>query len=158
MNKKVVALSVMVVALSFIIPFSYAIFRSVASINGSLAVAEWDVELIDSGDNNHLSIISGDTSSSASYRITITSASQVDVIYSIVVDGVPEGTNVTLDGTTTLASSNDKAIFSEIGTINYSDTNKTKTHTLTFTADENTESVEDEEININVIARQVLAS
>ncbi len=154
-NKLIIACAILV-TLAFVIPLSYAILRSAANATGQITPAEWSVELIDTGDNNHLSVISGDNNSSASYRVSITSTSEVDVIYSIVVDDLQDGINVTLDGTNTQPSDNDKVIFSEIGTINYTDQNKTKVHTLTFTADADSQAVIDKEVNINVIARQVL--
>lgn len=158
MKRKMILLSGMLIAASLVMPATLALFRSLAAANGQIVPAEWNVELIDTGDNNHISVISGDNNSSASYRVSITSTSEVDVIYSIIVDDLQDGINVTLDGVTTLASDDDKVIFSEIGTINYTDQNKTKVHTLTFTADADSEAVIDKEVNINVIARQVLPS
>ena len=91
-------------------------------------------------------------------RANITSLSEVDIIYTIVLNDVPQGVSVALDGGEFTAPTNNKIIFNEIGTIRYSDNNKTKSHILTFKAAQGTTYVANSEIDINVIARQRLAN
>ena len=92
----------------------------------------------------------------ASYTIDVTSQSQVDMIYSIVIDGLPNGVSVALDNGEFIQEVNNKVTFSNVGTIAYSDENKTKSHTLTFKATSSSNIVNEKEVDINVIARQAL--
>ena len=60
------------------------------------------------------------------YTVNITSTSEVDIIYSIIVDNVPSGVTVSLDNGNFTLPTNNKVIFANVSTINYSDVNKTK--------------------------------
>ncbi|MBQ9019120.1 MAG: hypothetical protein IJ097_02260 [Bacilli bacterium] len=159
MKDKILMIIIQILVLSFfMIPASYALYRSITNSNNSIATAEWNVVLNESQDNNYMSVIAGDSTSIASYTINITSKSEVDIIYSIVIDNLPSGVAISLDNGEFIEEVNNKVIFADVSTINYSDTNKTKSHTLTFKALSNAEYVNNEEVNINVIARQTLAS
>ena len=159
MKKKMLLIIILVLVLSlFVIHSSFAIYRNIINPNGNIATATWNVTLNQENEENNLYIVAGDDNSTASYTVNITSTSEVDIIYSIVVDDIPNGVTVKLDDGEYQTPANNKVIFVDTGTINYSDNNKTKSHTLTFKASDQAEIVLDEELNINVIARQVLAS
>ena len=138
-NKKIIMI---VATLLIVIPFSYALLRSVTGGNGNLVAATWNVTVNESIE--------------ASYTIDVTSQSQVDMIYSIVIDGLPSGVCVSIDNGEFVQETNNKVTFSNVGTIAYSDTNKTKSHTLTFKATSSSNVVNEKEVDINVIARQAL--
>ena len=151
-NKKII----MIVAfLLIVIPFSYALLRSINNANGNLVAATWNVTVNESG-NNYMSIAASPMDIEASYTIDVTSQSQVDMIYSIVIDGLPSGVCVSIDNGEFVQETNNKVTFSNVGTIAYSDTNKTKSHTLTFKATSSSNVVNEKEVDINVIARQAL--
>lgn len=151
-NKKII----MIVAfLLIVIPFSYALLRSINNANGNLVAATWNVTVNESG-NNYMSIAASPMDIEASYTIDVTSQSQVDMIYSIVIDGLPSGVSVSIDNGEFVQETNNKVTFSNVGTIAYSDTNKTKSHTLTFKATSSSNVVNEKEVDINVIARQAL--
>ena len=158
MKKKMIIMSVILIALSFVIPFSYALLKKISSGNGTLVAATWNVVLDQSAVSNHLSIVSGDSTSSASYVVNIKSTSQVDVVYSIIVEDLEPGISVSLDGGTPQPVTDNKVIFNEIGTINYTGQEESVSHTLTFTAAANASPLTEQEVNVNVIARQVLNS
>ena len=146
---------VIVAILLIIIPITYAIFRSYTNANGSIVAATWNVTLKDSG-NNYLSIIPNSDISEASYNISITSQSQVDMVYSIIIEDLPSGVSVSLDNGDYISEINNKVIFSDVGTIAYSDNDKTKLHVISFKASGSASYVDNKEVNINVIARQLL--
>ena len=151
-NKKII----MIVAfLLIVIPFSYALLRSINNANGNLVAATWNVTVNESG-NNYMSIAASPMDIEASYTIDVTSQSQVDMIYSIVIDGLPSGVSVSIDNGEFVQETNNKVTFSNVGTIAYSDENKTKSHTLTFKATSSSNIVNEKEVDINVIARQAL--
>ena len=159
MKKKMLLIIILVLVLSlFVIHSSFALYRNIINPNGNIATATWNVTLNQEHEDNNLYIVAGDDNSTASYTVNITSTSEVDIIYSIVVDDISQGVKVKLDNGEYQTPSNNKVIFVDVGTINYSDSNKNKSHTLTFKADSNAESVIDNEININVKARQVLSN
>lgn len=159
MKKKMILIVILFFVVSFfVINGTLAIYRNTTNPNGNLILAKWDVSLNQSGIDDHISIIPGDATSTASYTVKITSVSEVDIIYTIKVEDLASGISVSLDGGNFVIPTDNKVIFNEIGTINYSDASKTKTHTLTFKADQNAQFSTDSEINVNVIARQRLAN
>ena len=149
-------LSFVVLASLFLMPVVFALFRNSLSGNGTLSTAGWQVSINQQNENDNLSVVPGVSASSANYRVNITSNSEVDAIYSIVVDGLPVGVSVAIDGGTPVQPVNNQVIFSNVGTIYYTDSVKTKRHTLTFAAASGTTLVNNQTININVIARQAL--
>ena len=153
LQKKNIVFAIIVV-LFFMIPTTYAIFKDKLSGNGSLTLATWNVELNQSNINDHLSIISSPNETVASYTVNINSISEVSIIYSIVVDNLPSGVSVSLDGVNYESGYNHKVIFSNIGTIPYDDATKTRQHTLYFKAASNATYVTDSEVNVNVEAKQ----
>ena len=152
-NNKLLIILIMITLI--IIPVSYAIHRTQKNSSGNLATATWNVTLNQSN-NNYLSMTRDSNNNQVSYTIDVTSTSQVDMIYSIVVDDLPAGISVSLDNGTPVQESNNKVIFSDVATILYSDQTKTKSHTITFIADSNTSLANEQETNINVIASQTL--
>jgi hypothetical protein len=140
-----------------VISYSYSILRDSTNPNGNIKLAKWSVSLDQSGVENHISVIPGDATSTADYILNVESLSEVDIIYTVVINNVPTGVSVDFDNSGTFTPEvNNSVIFSDIGTIRYSDVSHTKTHTLTFKADSTSSFVSDEEIDVNVIARQVL--
>lgn len=139
-----------------VIPCSYAIFKKNQNGNGQVALATWNVTLDESGENNYLSILPDPSGTQASYNINIKSQAEVDIIYTIVVKNLPPGVSVSLDDNSFISAENNKVIFSDVDVITYDANIKTKTHTLTFKAEANTNYVNDQEVDIDVIARQSL--
>lgn len=139
----------------FMIPFSFAIFRSRAAITGSLSLAEWSVSL-DQGDGEPLVVVP--ESYEASYTIKVRSNSEVDVLYSIVISNLPSGVEVSIDDGNTYKpqDSNHTITFSDNLAILYTDVNKEKTHTLIFRSTSPAEIVDNREVNIDVKFQQAL--
>lgn len=158
MKKKILMIVILVLVLAFlVVPGSLAIYRTISNPNGDVALATWNIELDQSEVNNHISITAGDATSVAHYTLNIVSNAQVDIIYSIVLNNLPTGTSVELDNSGTfIQESSGTVIFNEIGTINYSDLNKNRTHTLAFKAASGATYVTDQAVDVNVIARQTL--
>lgn len=156
--KKIMPIPIIIsiLVIFFIIPMSYAIYRSYSTGGGNIATASWNVSLNQNNVNNNLTIISGENETTASYTINITSNSEVDVIYSIVIENLPSGVSISLDDGSFVAANNNKVVFTDVGTILYSDANKNKSHVITIKANSNTQYVNNQEIDVNVIARQAL--
>lgn len=156
--KKIMPIPIIIsiLVIFFIIPMSYAIYRSYSTVGGNIATASWNVSLNQNNVNNNLTIIPGENGTTASYTINITSNSEVDVIYSIVIENLPSGVSISLDDGSFVAANNNKVVFTDVGTILYSDANKNKSHVITIKANSNTKYVNNQEIDVNVIARQAL--
>ena len=156
--KKIMPIPIIIsiLVILFIIPMSYAIYRSYSTVGGNIAAASWNVSLNQNNVNNNLTIIPGEAGTTASYTINITSNSEVDVIYSIVIENLPSGVSISLDDGSFVAANNNKVVFTDVGTILYSDANKNKSHVITIKANSNTQYVNNQEIDVNVIARQAL--
>ena len=145
---------VLIVSL-LVITSSYSLLRGRSSGSGNLSLAKWNFTLTEDDDVDLLTVVpvTGD----ADYTFSVSSASEVDVRYTIVVSNLPDGVKVSLDGETPLPQDDNHTVsFTDIGTILYTDSVKTKTHTLTFSAVANTIPVNAQEINIDVIANQIL--
>lgn len=140
--------------LLFTIPLSYSLVKNLARTNSTINLATWNVSLNQSQENNYLSIVPNPNETTESYTVNITSQSEVDVIYSIIIENLPSGVSISLDGGTYVPASNNKVMFSDVGTIAYTDLTKTKSHTLTFKATSGASAVINQEVDVNVIVRQ----
>jgi len=157
MKKKTLLIVMLILVVSFfVVNGALAIYRSTTTPTGSLALASWDVSLQQSGVSNYISIVPGDATSTADYTLNVRNLSEVDIIYSVIISDVPSGVSISFDNGAFVPETNNQVIFNEVGTIHYSDQNKTKTHTLTFKGDYTAAYATDEEVNVNVVARQVL--
>lgn len=145
---------VIILVLMFMIPTTYAVFKDKVLGNSSLTLAKWNVTLNQSNVNNSLSIVPEPNEMTASYTVNINSISEVSIIYSIVVDNLPSGVSVSLDGVNYEPEDNHKVVFSNIGTIPYNDATKERQHTLYFKATSNATYVDDSEVSVNVEVRQ----
>ena len=92
----------------------------------------------------------------ASYTLRVSSDSEVDVVYSIIVDDLPTGVSVKLDNGSFIQETNGEVAFNDVDTILFTDVNKTKTHTLTYKASSSTSLVNNVETNVYVVMRQTV--
>ncbi len=132
---------------------TFAILRNGTNSSGSLDTASWSVTRNYSQTGDSLEIYPGGATDS--YTLTVSSASEVDVLYKILISNLPTGVEVDLDNTgyqTPTAGS--LSIENANTVINYNDSEKTKTHILTFRATSGAQLVTDQQININVEFRQ----
>lgn len=150
-NKKL--LIIIILFLLIRVNMSFAILRIAKNSVGSLNTAQWQISLSQNSIDNYLSVVSGDNTSISSYQLDITNGSEVNAVYSVVLDGLPSGVSASVDGTTFTAEVNNKIIFNEIGTIN---SGSTETLTLNFKALTGSTIINEKEVDINVIARQIL--
>ena len=125
-NLIVIALVFLVAISVYLVPKAVAIFRSSASGTGDIELAKWEVSLNPDPADNSMDLVSGVTNDS--YTLTITSLSEVDIDYTIVVDNLPDGVEVKLDAGTFQTPTNSKVTFSNAGSILYNDSSKVKTH------------------------------
>ena len=141
----------------FAIKYSFAIYRTTALTHGDITTATWSVFLDQTGLNDHLSVVADPNGTTASYTLNITSHSEVDVVYSIVLNGLSDDVSVSADNGTTFTKENNGSVtFTDVGTINYVSGGNTVTKTLIFKALSTAEFVTNNPIDIKVIARQAL--
>ena len=154
MKKNIVVLTVGVIVLfGFFSVYSFAMYRASTQAEGSLDAATWSVSRNQSASTDSIEVmpeLMTDT-----YTLTVTNNSEVDVIYSIIINNVPAGVEVTLDNVVYRPTANTITI-PDAGTINYNDQDKTVTRTLLFSATSSAQVVTDQEIDINVEFRQVV--
>lgn len=158
MNKKRTFI-IMVIALIlslFILPSSFSIYRSGTTGYGSGDLAEWNVSLEQNGIVNSLTIIPGMRTDS--YTLNVRSSSDVDIKYDVIVSNLPSGVDVTVDNKNPDLTSANTLTFNNVGTILYNTNNNLNTHTLVFTATNNATFVNNQNVSINVIAKQILPS
>ena len=154
MNKKNILIVLLLLLLSTTIIYeTYSIYRKENNGGASLRASIWNVELNQEGESGNINLVSG--TNNQDYILKIESTSEVDVSYKIEVSNVPTGLEISLDGGNFKPSnSNNKIIFDNAGKILYTDTNKEKTHTLTFKSNLGTQVENNRKIKIDVIAQQ----
>lgn len=156
MNKKFNIIFALVMLSIFLIPTSFAIYKSQVSSSSSIVSAEWSVSLEQNGVDSDLTVIPG--ISTDTYTLNIKSLSEVDVKYSIVISNLPTGVEVSLNGVDFVPESNGTITFSNAGTILYSPTGGTNSHTLTFRGTNSSSFVNNKRVDINIIAEQIMSS
>ena len=154
MNKKNILIVLLLLLLSTTIIYeTYSIYRKENNGGASLRASIWNVELNQEGESGNIDLVSG--TNNQDYILKIESTSEVDVSYKIEVSNVPTGVEISLDGGNFKPSnSSNKIIFDNAGKILYTDTNKEKTHTLTFKSNLGTQVENNRKIKIDVIAQQ----
>ena len=148
------ALVFIILAFAVLIPVTYAVSKKGTFGLGAVSLATWSVDLNQSNVNNQLSIISAPNEVIASYTVNVNSVSDVSIVYSIVVNNVPSGVSLYLDNENFEQENNNKVIFSNVGTIPYNAPNKSRQHTIYFKAGTNTTYVNNNEVDVDVIAKQ----
>lgn len=157
MKNKIIKIMIFVIGISLIFYAvqTFALLRNRASGNGSINTATWSVTRNQSQSGDSIEIVPG--LSTDSYTLTVQSNSEVDVIYSIIISNLPTGVKVDLDNSGNYRTPTAGTLrINSAGTINYNDSVKTKTHTLTFRAESGTTPVTDQEIDIDVEFKQGL--
>ena len=150
--RKIKIISISILMSLLVISGTFAIYKNSTSSSKTVAIAEWDVSLNQTGVNNNLSVVAG--YGSDTYTLNVRSLSEVDVVYDVVVSNLPSGVSVLVDGVSPSSTGSNSATFTNVGSILYSDTNKTKSNTLTFTASSGATLVNNQQVSINVIAKQ----
>ena len=109
---------------------SLALFKRSANVSTPLTAASWNVS-VSSNSSSIMQLIPD--SGSISYNITVTSSSEVDTDYSIIVSNIPSGVQVKLDAGNFEPYSS-TVTFPNVGTILYGAQPNSVAHTLTFRA------------------------
>lgn len=133
---------------------SFALFRGGTQAAGSIATAEWSVTRNQSASGDSLEIMRQVTTDT--YTLSVRNDSEVDVKYNVIIDNLPDGVKVSLDGGSYQTEVNNSITFTNVGRINYNAATKTRNHTLTFSAEPNAEIVSNQEIDIDVVFIQVV--
>ena len=156
MDNKVVKILIFAIGipLIFYAVHTFALMRSSTSGSGSLDAATWSVTRNYSQSGDSIDIYKGGITDS--YTLTVQSNSEVDVLYRIVIDNLPSGVVVDIDNTgyQTPSAGGTLIIENANTVINYNDVSKTKTHILTFKANNDAVLVSNQEIDIDVEFRQ----
>ena len=175
MKRKLFLIVVITFVISlFIFGVSYAMLRNSTNISWDLSVATWNVTLEPQNVDDQLTLVP--ESPPANYTINVKSLSEVDIKYTIVINNLPTGVEISLDGGdffslinnlptgveislddgNFVTQVNNTIIFHDVGTILYSDNSKTKSHTLSFRATQGTLPSSNSEVNIDVLVQQIL--
>lgn len=159
MRKKILQNKIIIIALLFffsLISVTYAVFKDSILGSSSVTLATWEVTLNQGNVNNSLFVISEPHEVTANYTLNVNSVSEVSIVYSIILDNLPSGVSVSLDGVNYVAESNHKVVFTNVDTIPYNDTTKTRQHLLYFKASTTAEYVNNIEVNVSVDAKQLV--
>ena len=128
-------------------------YASQVNTNDQVSVARFSVSA--TGNNANIDMIAGNSGSSLTYTVTVTSTSEVAANYSIILTSVPTGVKVKLDNGSFESETNGTINFNNVGTFNANDSNSTRTHTLTFMAEIGTTTQSNTSIGLDVIFTQV---
>lgn len=131
-----------------------AIFRRSTNSYATITTADWNVGMTGTSDNS-VSIISRERQNDT-YTFKVSSNSEVDVTYKLILTNVPDKVQVKLDDGEFKSAESGTITIDPAGTILYSDTDHEVTHTLTFKALSGATAVTDLEIGLEVVISQVL--
>ena len=157
MKKRLVKPLILVVAipLVFYTIHTFAIFRKSGSATGTLTAATWSVTRSQSQSGDSIDLTPGVATDN--YTLTVQSQSEVNITYSIIISNLPTGVEVDIDNSGNYRQASSGTItISPAGTINYNDSTKIKTHTLTFRATSGASLVTAQEIDIDVEFKQTM--
>jgi lipoprotein-anchoring transpeptidase ErfK/SrfK len=154
MKSSIVLIAILFLVSATSIPTSMALMRSSAIGTGTLKAAKWDVGLTEDNDNS-LEIIRGELSNDM-YTFTVSSNSEVDVEYKIILKNIPNNVRVKLDNGEFKTPSNGTITIDPAGTLLYSAQGSEKTHTLTFKALSGATLVTNAQIRLEVVITQKL--
>ena len=132
-KKRVIICSILIVV---IVANSYLLakYRSSFSGSDSSSIAKWNVSYDDTDNaTKEVNLVFGNQSIEQ-YTLKVTSISEVSSKYSIILSNVPSELEVSLDGGTYATPTNNRIVFSNVGSFSVSDINMTHTHTLRFNA------------------------
>ncbi len=130
-------------------------YTSSSTGTGTASIAIWDVS-VDTSDNenNTLNMVIGNTTQS--YVLKITSTSETMASYSINLSNLPNEIKVKLDDDDYQIPNNNSITYENVGYINANEDedSRTITHTLTFQAPIDSNIIDSNEIDIDVIFKQ----
>lgn len=154
-KRLIICLSIIIgFLLVFFVSRAYAILKNKNQVSNQLSMASWSVQLNQNGVDDELILIPDVLN--ASYTLNITGLSDVDISYAIVVSGLSSGVEVKLDSGSFQTQVNNSVTFTNAGSILYSDNNKNRTHTITFKANTNAALVNDQDVDIDVVFKQIV--
>ena len=120
--------------------------------DSSGSVASWNIVVTPVTASNTLNVVVGNNA--VDYSIRVTNNSQVSCSYTITVSNVPNGLKVSLDDGTEQLPVNNVVTFENVGSFIIGSATQERTHKLSFSADLNTNSFNDD-IDINVTFTQI---
>ena len=138
--------------------FSLRTFSKFVSIannkTGTKDIAKWDVTLDTSSAANSIDLVSGNTTNTQDYILTVSSDSEVAVECSITVSNLPSGLSMKIDNGVEHQESGGTITVNNFCTFTANDSNTNKSFILTFIAPINSNVVSNRTININVSCKQ----
>ena len=152
-NKNVKLIALVCLLILFCVPSTLSLIKRIIGSSGMINTATWSVALNQTGVNNSLQVMYDNLN--ANYTLNVTSTSDVDVQYTIVVRNIPSGVEVKLDNGSFQTPSNNVVTFNNAGSIYYSDVSKEKTHILTFKANNGATVVNNQTVTVDVDFKQM---
>ena len=154
--KKFSLLAIAVVLLLLVsVPPTYSMLKSSKPSSAVLSTAIWDVAMTEGADNELT--IRAKEQQNDSYTFKVSSSSEVDVTYDVIISNVPDKVQVKLDDGEFLGTETGEITINNAGTILYGSGDNENEHTLTFKALEGATPVVDANIGLKVVISQVLS-
>ena len=127
-------------------------YKSNAGGDSNATIAEWVVALNPVTEGNDFNMVTGNTN--VDYTIKVKSSSQVSCNYTIIISNVPNDIKVCLDDVNEKSPSENRVIFSNVGSFIIGDGIEEKTHKLSFSAPIES-NANNNQINIQVVFTQI---
>ena len=154
MKKFSLVVIAIVLLLLISVPPTYSMLKSSKPSSAVLSTAIWDVAMTE-GNDNELTIRAKEQLND-SYTFKVSSSSEVDVTYDVIISNVPDKVQVKLDDGEFLGTETGEITINNAGTILYGSGDNENEHTLTFKALEGATPVVDTNIGLKVVISQVL--
>lgn len=157
-DKRKIFIFILVYGLIITSYFSLRTFSKFISVannkTGTKDVAKWDVTLDTSSAANSIDLVSGNTTNTQDYILTVSSLSDVAVECELVVSNLPTGVSMKIDNDVEYTQSSGIIRVNNFCTFVANDSNTDKSYILTFIAPLNSNVVSNRTININVSCKQ----
>lgn len=154
-NKMVVLVYFLLISTVLLTTFSLAKYKSTYSTEKTARVAKWEVH-VDTSNNDTDTFETVIGNDNVNYILEITSLSEVETSYSIEISNVPDNVEIKLDDGSYILPTNNEVTFNNVGFINADAQleDRTITHILNFNVPIDTDTIDEQEININVFFNQ----
>lgn len=153
MHKKTFEMIILVYLLSvFSIPSSLGLYKNTSTSSETINTADWQVALNQTGISDAVAVTAG--GNGTTWTLRVSSNSEVDTIYTIIVRNVPNDVQVKLGDGPFKNPDNNVVTFPDAGTILYTDNPKQKEHIITFKASNSAALVNNQPVTIDVDFRQ----
>ena len=129
-------------------------YTGVVEETGTVSIAKWDVSVAGEDSQTLPTITIGDSTTYQVYNLNVTSESEVALTYDLKISNVPNDLIVEIDNVE-YQPINNEIIIDDLGSFEANDAEPTKVHTMKFIVPIDSETIDAQKLDIDVVFTQV---